>query len=102
EVVQSFSDDALTHDPESGVPVQRVLHAPAIHDKGGDQRERQRRLHDREAERGANEHDERFRAERREKQKAQASYEAQKKQAFKTAQDRARAERKPPPKWRDD
>ncbi len=34
EVMQSFSDDALTEDPETGVPVQRVLHAPAIHFKG--------------------------------------------------------------------
>lgn len=34
EVLQKFSDDALTHDPESGVPVQRVLSAPAIHFKG--------------------------------------------------------------------
>ncbi len=34
DVLQKFSDDALTHDPESGVPVQRVLSAPAIHFKG--------------------------------------------------------------------
>jgi putative FmdB family regulatory protein len=34
EVLQKFSDDALTHDPETGVPVQRVLSAPAIHFKG--------------------------------------------------------------------
>lgn len=34
EVLQSFSDDPLTHDPESGVEVQRVLHAPAVHFKG--------------------------------------------------------------------
>jgi putative FmdB family regulatory protein len=34
EVVQSFSDDALAHDPETGVKVQRVLHAPAVHFKG--------------------------------------------------------------------
>lgn len=34
EVMQSFSDDPLTHDPESGVEVQRVLHAPAVHFKG--------------------------------------------------------------------
>lgn len=34
EVVQKFSDDALTTDPETGVPVERVLHAPAIHFKG--------------------------------------------------------------------
>jgi putative FmdB family regulatory protein len=34
EVLQSFSDDALTKDPETGVKVQRVLHAPAVHFKG--------------------------------------------------------------------
>jgi putative FmdB family regulatory protein len=34
EVLQKFSDDALTHDPDTGVPVQRVLSAPAIHFKG--------------------------------------------------------------------
>ncbi len=34
EVLQSFSDEALTRDPETGVKVQRVLHAPALHFKG--------------------------------------------------------------------
>jgi putative FmdB family regulatory protein len=34
EVVQSFSDEPLTVDPETGVPVERVLHAPAVHFKG--------------------------------------------------------------------
>lgn len=34
EVLQSFSDDPLTHDPDTGVEVQRVLHAPAVHFKG--------------------------------------------------------------------
>jgi len=34
EIQQSFSDDALTADPETGVPVERVLHAPAVHFKG--------------------------------------------------------------------
>ncbi len=34
EVLQSFSDQALTKDPETGVKVQRVLHAPALHFKG--------------------------------------------------------------------
>ena len=34
EVMQRMSDDALTHDPETGVPVQRVLTPPAIHFKG--------------------------------------------------------------------
>jgi predicted nucleic acid-binding Zn ribbon protein len=34
EVVQAFSDDALVVDPETGVPVERVLHPPAVHFKG--------------------------------------------------------------------
>src|ERR1700704_5709502 len=34
EIQQAFSDDALTVDPETGVPVERVLHAPAVHFKG--------------------------------------------------------------------
>ncbi|MES1194044.1 MAG: zinc ribbon domain-containing protein [Solirubrobacterales bacterium] len=34
EVIQKFSDDPLTKDPETGVPVERVYTAPAIHFKG--------------------------------------------------------------------
>jgi len=34
EVVQSFSEDPLTRDPDTGAPVERVLHAPAVHFKG--------------------------------------------------------------------
>jgi putative FmdB family regulatory protein len=34
ELQQSFSDDALVVDPDTGVPVERVLHAPAVHFKG--------------------------------------------------------------------
>jgi putative FmdB family regulatory protein len=34
EMVQSFSDDPLQRDPDTGVPVERVLHAPAVHFKG--------------------------------------------------------------------
>lgn len=34
EVIQKFSDDALTKDPETGEPVERVYSAPAIHFKG--------------------------------------------------------------------
>lgn len=63
EVMQSFSDDALTKDPESGVPVQRVLHAPAIHFKGKGfhntdygTRRRNRELRD-SAEKGADKHE---------------------------------------------
>ena len=34
EIQQSFSDEPLSADPETGVPVERVLHAPAVHFKG--------------------------------------------------------------------
>jgi putative FmdB family regulatory protein len=34
EVQQSFSDAPLAEDPDTGVPVERVLHAPAVHFKG--------------------------------------------------------------------
>jgi putative FmdB family regulatory protein len=34
EIQQSFSDEKLKVDPDTGVPVERVLHAPAVHFKG--------------------------------------------------------------------
>ncbi len=34
EVMQKMSDDPLTHDPETGVPVERVFSPVAIHFKG--------------------------------------------------------------------
>jgi len=34
ELIQRIADDALTVDPDSGVPVERVMHAPAVHFKG--------------------------------------------------------------------
>src|ERR1700694_6015266 len=34
ELQQSFSDEPLKVDPNTGVPVERVLHAPAVHFKG--------------------------------------------------------------------
>lgn len=34
ELRQSFSDEPLTVDPETGVPIERVLHPPAVHFKG--------------------------------------------------------------------
>lgn len=34
EIQQSFSEEALTVDPDTGVPVERVLHPPAVHFKG--------------------------------------------------------------------
>jgi putative FmdB family regulatory protein len=34
DIQQSFSDDPLKVDPETGVPVERVMHPPAVHFKG--------------------------------------------------------------------
>ena len=34
EVIQKFTDDPLTTDPDTGKPVERVYSAPAIHFKG--------------------------------------------------------------------
>ncbi len=34
EVMQKFSDEPLTKDPETGEPVERVFRPPAIHFKG--------------------------------------------------------------------
>lgn len=34
EVMQKMTDEPLTKDPETGVPVERVFHAPAVHFKG--------------------------------------------------------------------
>jgi putative FmdB family regulatory protein len=34
EVMQKMTEDPLTHDPESGVPVERVFHPVAVHFKG--------------------------------------------------------------------
>src|ERR1700686_1849172 len=34
ELQQTFSDEPLKVDPDTGVPVERVLHPPAVHFKG--------------------------------------------------------------------
>jgi putative FmdB family regulatory protein len=34
DVIQTFDEEPLKKDPESGEPVRRVLHAPAVHFKG--------------------------------------------------------------------
>ena len=34
EVMQKMADEALTEDPETGVPVERVFHPVAVHFKG--------------------------------------------------------------------
>jgi putative FmdB family regulatory protein len=79
EVMQRMADDALTLDPDSGVPVERVLHAPAIHFKGkgfyntdyGTKR-RNRELRE-SAESGADKHDAKQAEKKAEAAKASAS-----------------------------
>lgn len=81
DVMQSFADATLTHDPETGVPVEKVLHAPAIHFKGkgfhntdyGTKR-RNREL-EKSAESGANDHSDKSaeKQEKKAKEKAASS-----------------------------
>jgi putative FmdB family regulatory protein len=63
EVMQKFSDETLSVDPDTGAPVTKVLHAPAIHFKGKGfhntdygTRNRNREL-EKSAEAGADKHD---------------------------------------------
>lgn len=78
DVMQSFSDATLTHDPETGVPVTKVFHAPAIHFKGKGfhntdygTRTRNREL-ERSAESGSQDHSEK-QQEKRDKRAAESS-----------------------------
>jgi len=79
EVIQRIAEDPLTHDPETGEPVVRVLHAPAIHFKGSGfyandvGTVRGNRELERAAEAGADAHDEKMRNQRREREKADAA-----------------------------
>lgn len=75
EVLQRMTDDALTTDPETGVPVQRVFHPVAVHFKGkgfyntdyGTKR-RTREL-ERSASEGADKHDAKMADKAKEKKK---------------------------------
>lgn len=79
DVMQSFSDATLTHDPETGVPVVKVFHAPAIHFKGkgfhntdyGTSR-RNREL-EKSAESGANDHSDKQKEKRDKAESASSS-----------------------------
>ena len=79
EIVQRISEDALTHDPETGVPVTRVLFAPAVHYKGSGfyandyGTQKGNRELEKAAEAGADAHDDKFRKRRAERQKAEAA-----------------------------
>lgn len=79
DVMQSFADDALTHDPVTGVPVRKVFHAPAIHFKGKGfhntdygTRRRNRELES-SAESGANDHSDKAKEKRDKAESGSAS-----------------------------
>ncbi len=79
DVMQSFAEDALTHDPDSGVPVSRVMHAPAIHFKGSGfhntdygTRRRNREL-EKSAENGSGDHSEKSKEKRDKSEKGASS-----------------------------
>lgn len=78
EIEQRMSDDALTEDPETGVPVERVLHPVAIHFKGKGfhntdygTRRRNREL-EKSAREGADSHDAKTAEKSKEKKDAKA------------------------------
>jgi len=79
EVMQKFSDPTLTVDPETGVTVEKVMHAPAIHFKGKGfhntdygTRNRNREL-EKSASDGADKHDAKMADKASEKPKAESS-----------------------------
>jgi putative FmdB family regulatory protein len=78
EIEQRMSDDALTEDPETGEPVERVLHPVAIHFKGKGfhntdygTRRRNREL-EKSAKEGADAHDAKTADKAKEKKEAKA------------------------------
>jgi putative FmdB family regulatory protein len=78
EIEQRMSEDALTEDPETGVPVERVLHPVAIHFKGKGfhntdygTRRRNREL-EKSAKEGADSHDAKTAEKAKEKKDAKA------------------------------
>lgn len=78
EIEQRMTDDALTEDPETGVPVERVLHPVAIHFKGKGfhntdygTRRRNREL-EKSAKEGADAHDAKSADKAKEKKEAKA------------------------------
>jgi putative FmdB family regulatory protein len=78
EVMQRMTDDPLTHDPDTGVPVERVFHPVAVHFKGkgfyntdyGTKR-RNRELRE-SAESGADKHDAKQAEKKAEKAKSES------------------------------
>ncbi len=100
DVLQSFSDDTLTHDPETGVPVTKVFHAPAIHFKGKGfhntdygTRTRNREL-ERSAESGSADHSDKMK-EKREKKEAAGSSDSSGSSSSSSSSDSSSKESKP-------
>lgn len=79
EVRQPIAEDALTHDPESGEAIERVLFAPAVKFRGSGfystdvGTARGNRELERSAEAGADAHDEKMRSQRREREREKAA-----------------------------
>ena len=93
EIEQRMSDDALTEDPETGVPVERVLHPVAIHFKGKGfhntdygTRRRNREL-EKSAKEGADAHDAKTAEKAKDKKEAKAKGSGQEKPASSSKKD---------------
>ncbi len=103
DVMQSFSEETLTHDPETGVPVTKVFHAPAIHFKGKGfhntdygTRTRNREL-EKSAESGANDHSDK-QQEKREKTAASSDSSSSSSSSDSSSSSSSSTESKPAPK----
>lgn len=103
DVMQSFAEDALTHDPDSGVPVARVMHAPAIHFKGSGfhntdygTRRRNREL-EKSAENGSSDHSDKAK-EKRDKSEKGSSSESSSSSSDSSSSSSSSSDSKPAPK----
>ena len=104
EIMQRMTDDPLTHDPDSGVPVERVFHPVAVHFKGkgfyntdyGTKR-RNRELRE-SAESGADKYEAGQAEKKKEKADAAASSSSSSDGAAKPKSDKKPAAKKPPAK----
>ena len=93
EIEQRMSEDALTEDPETGVPVERVLHPVAIHFKGKGfhntdygTRRRNREL-EKSAKEGADAHDAKTAEKAKDKKEAKAKGSGKEKPASSSKKD---------------
>ena len=93
EIEQRMADDPLTEDPETGVPVERVLHPVAIHFKGKGfhntdygTRRRNREL-EKSAKEGADAHDAKTAEKAKDKKEAKAKGSGKEKPASSSKKD---------------